>query len=90
MKVPDFVQWMKQYEDLPFLMCKPSKLDDDGMAFQSDMEYFKDLLLEIQLQAMATRQANAFPAVLSNELDHAINELAGIKSHIQEISRDRR
>lgn len=90
MKVPDFVRWMKQYEDLPLLMCKPSKLDDDGMAFQSDMEYFKDLLLEIQLQAMATRQANPFPAVLSNELDHAINELAGIKSHIQEISRDRR
>lgn len=90
MKVPDFVRWMKQYEDLPLLLNTPVKFTDDDIDFQSDMSYFKDLLLEIQLQAMATRQANPFPAVLTDELDHALNELAGIKAHIREISRAQR
>lgn len=89
MKIEDFVHWLKKYEDLPLFRPKPVDVDDDDIAFQSDMAYFRDLLLEIQLQAMASRTATPFPYVLSDELDHALTEMAGIKHHIREMRRER-
>lgn len=88
MKIEDFVHWMKQYEDLPLFCPKPVAVTDDDIDFDNDISYFRDLLLEIQVQAMAVGSAKPFPHVLSNELDHAMNEMAGIKYHIRELRRE--
>lgn len=79
--------WNDRYKDLPLLTRKPSPVNDDDIQFASDMAYFKDLLLEIQLQTLVIGQARPFPLVLSDELDHALAELAGIKYHIREMTR---
>lgn len=87
MKITDLVRWIKQYEDLPLIQPKPITVDDSDIDFNSDMAYCKDLLLEIQLQALATGMAERFPLVFTDELDHAITELAGIKARIREMNR---
>lgn len=88
MKVPDFVRWMKQYEDLPLLHSPPTSLDDDTIDFQCDMSYCDDLLSDIEIQARRGGTVQPFPIVLSDELEHALVELAGIKDHIRELSRE--
>lgn len=79
--------WNKQYQDIPLFITKPCPVDDDDIAFASDISYFKDLLMEIQLQTLGGGQPRPFPLVLSDELDHAMAELAGIKYHIREMRR---
>lgn len=87
MKVPDFVRWMKQYEDLPLLQSPPVSMDDDTIDFQCDMAYCDDLLADIEQQTRRGGSALPFSIVLSDELEHALIELAGIKDHIRELSR---
>jgi len=79
--------WNEEYADLPLLQVKPCHMDDSDVDFHSDMSYFRELLLEIQLQAMTGSRVTAFPIVLSDELDHALIEMAGIKAHIEAMSR---
>lgn len=79
--------WHDPYRDLPVLINQPSPVDDSDIKFDSDISYFKDLLMEIQLQSLGGGKARPFPIVLSDELDHAMAELAGIKYHIREMRR---
>lgn len=80
--------WNKdKYADLPLLTGKPSPLGDDDVAFHSDLSYCRDLLNEIHIQAFDGGRVAPFPLVLSDELDHAITEMAGIKARIKEMRR---
>lgn len=71
------------FDDLPLLRISKAAVDDSDIDFDSDMSYCRELLLEIQLQAIATGMATPFPLVLSDELDHALTELVGIKQHMR-------
>lgn len=87
MKITDFVRWMKKYEDLPVWTSRPDPVDDDDIAFDSDIGYCKDLLHDIHMNAVDGALVRPFPIVLSDELNRAISELAAIKARIKEISR---
>lgn len=87
MKISDFVHWMKKYEDLPLLTPRTDPVDDDDIEFDSDLGYCKDLLQDIHINAATGAMVRPFPIVLSDELNHAICELAAIKERIKEISR---
>lgn len=81
--------WNKdKYADLPLILPKMPPITDSDIAFAGDMSYMRELLLEIQLQAMVTGVAQPFPLVLTDELDHAITEMAGIKARIREMNHD--
>jgi hypothetical protein len=47
MKVPDFVHWMKQHQELPWLRPKPAPMDDSDVEFHSDVQYLHLLLDDI-------------------------------------------
>lgn len=81
------VYWNDNYADLPLLQVKPSPMDDSDVDFHSDMSYCRELLLDIHLQAADGARVTPFPIVLSDELDHALIEMAGIKAHIKAMSR---
>ena len=81
------VYWNDKFADLPLLQLKPCPMDDSDVAFHSDMSYCRELLLEIHLQAVDGGRVTPFPIVLSDELDHALVELAGIKDHIKAMAR---
>jgi hypothetical protein len=76
-----------KFADLPLLTPRPCKVDDSDIRFDSDMQYFRDLLVDIQVKAMKTHRAQLFPPVLTDELDHALVELAGIKDFLRDWRR---
>jgi hypothetical protein len=63
MKVPDFVHWMKQHEDLPLLTRKPAPMDDSDVEFHGDVQYMRLLLDDIWQNAYYSGRKVTVPAV---------------------------
>jgi hypothetical protein len=83
----DYVHLNPEFNDLPLLRVTPLKVDDDDIAFQSDISYMRVLLHEVHMQAAYGGRAQPFPIVLTDELDHALLELTRIKAAVAELSR---
>lgn len=47
MKVPDFIHWLKQYNDLPLLTRTPAPMTDSDVEFHSDLQYMRLLLDDV-------------------------------------------
>jgi hypothetical protein len=46
-KVPDFIQWLKKFDDLPLLTRAPAPMTDSDVEFHSDLQYVRLLLDDV-------------------------------------------
>jgi hypothetical protein len=65
MRVPDFIRWIRKYDDLPLLTRAPAPMTDSDVEFHSDLQYVRLLLDDVWQSAYYSgRKVRVDPALI--------------------------